>query len=217
MITKLSFIIKELARSNQPILIISSAQEEVARELVSSVDLPESAISQFSPVDGVEELRELIKDLYTKPLASDVKYFFVNSCDALNQEQSNTILKLTEEPPAYLRIILLAKNESKILPTIKSRVKRFVLAHANQSHDSETSFSDLLTLSFSDFSAAINKLERDGFTNLLLQGIEESRENLLNKEALEKYKMLVSSLAKITNTNVNFRLLAEELYLFQNK
>ncbi len=214
MIAKEPILIKDIISSSQPVLVICQSFELVLDNILSILKLPAESVVSFDSSEGIEILRTKVADLYSKPLSSEVKLFYILESDNLSIEQANTLLKLIEEPPQYLKIILFAKNLSMVTPTIRSRAKKYVLPESNKVHESELIFSRLLSGSFFEFSSVVSKMDRPSFTKLLLQGIEESRENLLNKKDLEIYKLMVSALSKISSTNVNFKLLAEEIYLF---
>jgi len=51
--------------------------------------------------------------------------------DKLRAEAANSLLKLLEEPPAYLKLLLLSESEN-ILPTLRSRVQHFLVVESAQ-------------------------------------------------------------------------------------
>jgi DNA polymerase III delta prime subunit len=217
MIADTQVLIKEFSRSNQPILIIETGQGQDLLALIKNdLHLVAENIFCFEPSEGVQALRLIINDLYSRPISSKLKFFEIKDINNLNAEQANTLLKLLEEPPEYLRILLRANNLSKILPTIKSRTKTYIFS-GNQVNESEISLIKLLGEPFGTYCQEIAKLERSDFTNLLLQGIEERKENLLNKDDFRMLKLLSSSLTRVTSSNVNFKLIAEEIYLSQKE
>ena len=70
---------------------------------------------------GVEVIRAARKDLYVLPNEGRRKvYLFPRAAD-MNQNAQNALLKALEEPPAYGAFLLLAEEEEKLLPTIRSR------------------------------------------------------------------------------------------------
>ena len=213
MIADVSTLIKEFSRSNQPILVVGEDERDFITEISKALKVSAESVYSFDPIDGVEALRIVINDLYSRPISSKLKLLEISSCDKMNVEQSNTLLKILEEPPEYLRILLRASNLSSVISTIRSRSKIFVFGSSDQIYDSETTFEDLLKLPFYKFCQDISKLEKNDFTTLLLKGIDERKKTLLNKEDFELVELMFSSLVKIKNTNVNFRLLAEEIYL----
>ena len=69
----------------------------------------------------IDQIRSLQQDMANKPIISKNKIFIINDADTMTEESQNCLLKTLEEPPKYGIIFLIASNESKILPTIKSR------------------------------------------------------------------------------------------------
>lgn len=69
----------------------------------------------------IDQVRELQKKIAEKPITSKKKVYVINNADFMTEESQNCLLKTLEEPPEYATIILIVSNESKILPTIKSR------------------------------------------------------------------------------------------------
>jgi len=70
---------------------------------------------------SVEAIRQLKKDVYLKPFFSDRKIYIIKNAEKMTVEAQNAMLKIFEEPPAYITIILICNGLSKILSTIKSR------------------------------------------------------------------------------------------------
>ena len=71
---------------------------------------------------GVDEVRDLIARMYIKPFDGDKKIFILEDASALTPAAQNALLKVIEEPPQYGMIILCAKKEEDLLPTILSRI-----------------------------------------------------------------------------------------------
>lgn len=71
-------------------------------------------------VPTVAEIRSLIPFASLTP-TGELKLAIIYQADLMRGEAANTLLKLLEEPPSYLQIILLAESW-RVLPTIRSRV-----------------------------------------------------------------------------------------------
>ena len=69
----------------------------------------------------IDQIRELTKKVYEKPVVSNKKVYIINDSDCMTKEAQNCLLKTLEEPPEYVTIILIASSENLFLPTIKSR------------------------------------------------------------------------------------------------
>ena len=70
---------------------------------------------------GIEDIRAMQSEVYIKPYSSDRKIFIINEADKMTVQAQNALLKILEEPPAYIVIILLAANSAMLLSTILSR------------------------------------------------------------------------------------------------
>jgi DNA polymerase-3 subunit delta' len=66
------------------------------------------------------QVRTMIGRAQTLPSEGPAKVFVLTSA-ALMKEAANSLLKLLEEPPSYVHIVILAENLGELLPTIRSR------------------------------------------------------------------------------------------------
>ncbi len=69
----------------------------------------------------IEQIRNFRKDAYLKPIEARKKVYIIYDADLMTEEASNCLLKITEEPPKDVVIVLIGLNLSSILPTIVSR------------------------------------------------------------------------------------------------
>lgn len=77
---------------------------------------------------GVDDIRELInKDVGIKPYMFKEKIYILHEAEKMTVQAQNALLKTIEEPPSYVRFILLAKGVHQFLPTILSRCVRIKL------------------------------------------------------------------------------------------
>lgn len=74
----------------------------------------------------IDQIRQLVKNVYEKPIVSNKKVYIINSGNLMTKEAQNSLLKTLEEPPEYVTIILIAENENTFLPTIRSRCTKIV-------------------------------------------------------------------------------------------
>lgn len=70
----------------------------------------------------VEVIRDLINEVYIKPTYSSKKVIIINDAEKMNASAQNALLKVLEEPPLYMVLILISSNKEKIIRTILSRV-----------------------------------------------------------------------------------------------
>ncbi len=69
----------------------------------------------------IEQIRQMQTKVIEKPIISNKKVYIIDNVELMTIEAQNCLLKTLEEPPEYVTIILICKNENSILNTIKSR------------------------------------------------------------------------------------------------
>src|SRR5207237_5489657 len=62
------------------------------------------------------------------PAEGGWRVVFVDGADEMNRNAANALLKILEEPPRRALLLLIAHSPGKLLPTIRSRCRRFPLA-----------------------------------------------------------------------------------------
>ncbi len=82
-------------------------------------------ISPAKDVLKIDQMRLLKDTAYLKPMAGHKRVFLVEEAEKMNDEASNSLLKVLEEPPSFSQIILVTPNPYRIMPTIKSRCQLF--------------------------------------------------------------------------------------------
>jgi DNA polymerase-3 subunit delta' len=86
------------------------------------------------PPDGplrqitIEQMRLLKERAQFKPLHGTRRVFLIDHIDRANEQAENSLLKILEEPPEHLILLLAAENSYDLLPTIRSRAISFHLA-----------------------------------------------------------------------------------------
>ncbi len=72
---------------------------------------------------GVEEVRDFRDDMFLSSTEADFKFYIIEEADLMTREAQNALLKVLEEPPENVYIILLCREADKILTTVKSRAQ----------------------------------------------------------------------------------------------
>lgn len=72
---------------------------------------------------GVEAVKLFREDMFLSSTESDCKIYIIKNADTMTSEAQNALLKVLEEPPSGVNIILLAESCDKILTTVKSRAQ----------------------------------------------------------------------------------------------
>jgi DNA polymerase-3 subunit delta' len=89
---------------------------------------------EFSDVKIIRPIGQIIKTETIKTLMRDFsrsgfegknQVFIIDGCEKLHPNAANSLLKYIEEPQSSSYMILLTSDDSKVLPTIKSRTQVF--------------------------------------------------------------------------------------------
>lgn len=101
-------------------------KENLYHQILSGV------VEEFKILDGkemkVQDIRNAFSSVYEKPLIIEKRIYIINNFEYLNNSSQNALLKILEEPPFYVTIILTSKTLNGILDTIKSRCQKTYLA-----------------------------------------------------------------------------------------
>ena len=130
----------------------------------------------------IEQIRNLQARIVEKPITSRRKVYVIDDADLMSEESQNCLLKTLEEPPEYAVIILIVSNESRILPTIKSRC---------------------VIIKFQPLTSKEIKQLKPELSDDLIQLLEGS---LLNAENIEQKKEQYAQLSNLVNVLENKQL-----------
>jgi len=128
-------VIRQCLASHPTLLLKGPAQTSVRRTLEALVELhsddevASSALEDRHPdvvVYNAKELktadaREIRQDLSAHPARWTCRYFILSQIDRLHNIAAQTLLKLIEEPPEFLRIILATDRPAALPNTVRSR------------------------------------------------------------------------------------------------
>ena len=112
----LQFVMPTPAQSNLKDEEMREAQRDQARNLYRRI--PFGGKNTFI---GIDTIRELKREARFKLYEGRKKVFIISEADTMRVEAANALLKLLEEPPDNLMLILVTANIYRILPTIRSR------------------------------------------------------------------------------------------------
>jgi DNA polymerase III delta' subunit len=73
---------------------------------------------------AIDQVRELIHDAHLKRVLGRYKVYIIDPADRMNQYSANALLKVVEEPPREVVLILVASQPAALLPTIISRCQK---------------------------------------------------------------------------------------------
>src|SRR5947209_5696866 len=75
----------------------------------------------------VDDAREIASFLRLTPAEGGWRVVVVDGADEMNRNAANSLLKILEEPPKRTVLLLVAHSPGRLLPTIRSRCRRFPL------------------------------------------------------------------------------------------
>lgn len=85
----------------------------------------------------VADIEGIINSVQLKPMVYKYKVVLITKADTINEISQNKLLKTLEEPNPQVIFILVASNDNKLLPTIKSRVSKHFVSQIDLSGVSE--------------------------------------------------------------------------------
>ncbi|MCM1149902.1 MAG: hypothetical protein NC319_07465, partial [Butyricicoccus sp.] len=97
----------KLRRGTHPDLITVGRQSSSAGELRREI--------------RVEQVREIVSGARILPNESRRKVYLIREADTMNPSAQNALLKLLEEPPRFVALLLLCENPGALLETVRSR------------------------------------------------------------------------------------------------
>lgn len=80
----------------------------------------------------VDWVREAIRNAYIVPNEADSKVFVFLRTQAMSDSAQNAVLKVLEEPPSYVKFILVCNSKTNMLETILSRCVVFSLSSTSE-------------------------------------------------------------------------------------
>ncbi len=103
--------------------VSKTAREEKYLELVKEKTLhPFKKLSISGHLNiPIESIRELKKEAMYAPYEAECRFFIISGIEFFSREAANSFLKLLEEPPDKLKLILITNDYNSVIETIRSR------------------------------------------------------------------------------------------------
>jgi len=76
---------------------------------------------------GIDHIRDVQRAASLRPFEGRNRVFIIDGAEHLSHEAANCLLKVLEEPPPQVQLVLLAVNERLLLPTVLSRCQKLTL------------------------------------------------------------------------------------------
>ncbi len=103
----------------------------------SHPDIPVYSVEDKPRAFKVDMVREIRSSAYIVPNEADRKVFILENAHTMGPEGQNALLKILEEPPAYVVFILLCPSSTGFLPTVLSRATVFSLGEVERETDKD--------------------------------------------------------------------------------
>ena len=110
----------------------------------------------------IDQIRALAADAVVLPNESEHKVYIIRDADAMNGAAQNALLKVLEEPPRFVSILLVAASPAALLETVRSRC---VTLHVGGEDAVPPPEARAMAERFLDFAAAGAKLSLLSFAN----------------------------------------------------
>ena len=125
---------------------------------------------------GVEELRAFREDMFLSATESEHKIYVIEEADKLTANAQNALLKVLEEPPSNVLILLLSEESDKILTTIKSRSQLITMQRFSAEKISEYLSGTKIAASFDSARLKNDVMSADGRIGRAIEIIENPTE-----------------------------------------
>lgn len=169
---------------------------------------------------SVEQIREIVHEAGIVPIEGQKKVYIIKEAQLMNIAAQNAALKLLEEPPEWVVMVLVTDNPDVLLPTVRSRCSRINLNSENSVFSEQTekrceSYMKALVMGDRSevFCAAMNlKLKTLAETEEFLQYIREYANDILcyrrkdpglGRELLFKITLIADKCTAYIKSNVN--------------
>lgn len=206
-------LISQLSLAQPVVVGVKGDSSQIAVEISQRMNISQSDMAIFDGSGPIKELREAMSEFSVKPHSSAYRLFAIVNCENMSVASSNTLLKLLEEPPEYLRIVLFTSSYAKILPTIKSRCKRVSLTESVGISMGENFYDFFKSGNFVNFSKYIAKMENNELTEAVKNTLEVMRKNGLNETEGRLFSKLSDAYIKLSSQNVNGKLKLEGIFI----
>lgn len=195
--------------------------------LAKGINIVDITVTQYENAIGIEDIREIQKKLFLKPLKSVEKVLIIPNMQTASTEAQNALLKVLEEPPINTSIVLLSTGEKLLLPTILSRCKIEILDDKNkqineQEENVKAVLKNISKAPIGEKLAIAQKISEDkteaisflttAITILRNQMLEKANKNqpaITDAKTVERFQ---KALTLTSTTNIAIRMILEDLF-----
>ncbi len=144
---------------------------------------------------GVDAVKDFREDMFLSSTESEYKIYIIDNAECMTPEAQNALLKVLEEPPKSVIILLLATECDRILTTIKSRAQYIAMAR----FDEKTLESILISQSDEARSMSVTDKERFKAVIMSADGRLGVAKGLLGRKSSEENLEEFGEIARIVS------------------
>ena len=108
-----------LEQTNRPCGVCSGCLK-IENETHPDLHIIQNAQAQIK----IDDIRAILRQANLRPYEGKIKVFIIDNAHKLNVEAANSLLKVLEEPPKDVAIILVTHKPQNIIKTVLSRCKQ---------------------------------------------------------------------------------------------
>jgi len=192
----------------------TSTESFEATDIFQEINIVDRLV--FNTADQtVAELRLIINQALLAPYGS-VRLLLIKQADQLPEIMQNTLLKLLEEPPEQLMVVLEGNNKGHLLATVRSRLHQLPL---NDRPKATTDLVPQLPDWLSSFKVAESRLKvlknRVEATALFTELLTSYRDIVVthpSPESAQKVDLILKTIRRLSQ-NINYKIIGDAFLL----
>ena len=168
-------------------IIITSSIEDEVDELKKRFS--HSRVVSFYKDDFlIDDVKEVVKEAYIAE--SETKYIIL-AAKMFNEASQNALLKILEEPPANIELIIVAESKASLLPTVRSRLPLVFRKKIKEKKTVELSLKKLDLAAMFAFIKEHDRIQKHEAKELIEALYEKALSEgiVLNSSQLESFEM----------------------------
>ena len=171
-----------------------------------------------------EKILDLQKFIITKSVINQYKIYFILNTELMNLSSFNKLLKILEEPSDNVIGFLLTENQNLIIPTIKSRCKKFINMYEVDKPSEYTEILNILKnikiISYSEIIQLKKQIlnnDKNTIINILTDFKKLQIETYENISELAKNYKILDNTIDLIKSNVNLELSLDKMFIEMRK